>query len=91
MTDLELRRSDANHQLVDNYAAWFAGKLVCEGDNADGDEDEDDFGDEDEGEFDDEEDEDNEDDDNADESEEDEDEDEVSHFAENATWPTWPW
>ncbi len=45
LASLELRRSDRNRQLVDDYAAWFLGELVYEGDE-DGDEGEDGFDDE---------------------------------------------
>jgi len=38
LTELELRRSDPNHQLVDDYAAWFAGEMVYE--DGDGDDEE---------------------------------------------------
>ena len=32
LAELELRRSDPNRQLVDDYAAWFVGELVYEDD-----------------------------------------------------------
>lgn len=55
LANLELRRSDRNHQLVNDYATWFVGELAYEGDEYDeygdegeSDEDEDSPDDEDE-------------------------------------------
>ena len=48
LTDLELRRSDQNYQLLNDYAAWFFGDLSADQDDAELDDDEESEGDEEE-------------------------------------------
>jgi hypothetical protein len=74
LTDLEFRRSDPNHQLLDDFSAWFVGELPVESE----DDEDDEWDDEDDVEEDDEVDEDE--DDEVDEDEDD------SDVLEEATW-----